>query len=426
MLRSDFRLRAAGALCVALFLFSPLANSENSLIIRNARIYPVSSPVIPSGTLVVEDGKIVAVGAEVAIPAEARVIDAEGKAIMPGLVESHSHMGMKRLWIPADLDNNEISGPINAQTRAIDSIDTTDRGFHIALAAGVTTMNITNGSRTPNGGQPVVLKLRGGTVDDMYFAPGGMKFALRTTFRERRMYPTTHMGVAAILRQHLMAAREYLEAWERYEQGDRTGPPPHRDLKLEALGKVLRRELVVGAHAQGALEILNILRIAKEFDLDLFIHHGSELVDVVEEVAAAGIPVSFGPVLPGRGREHRQLMGPVRLAELGGKVVFHQDHPDGPQYYLRHSAALFVRQGMSEDEALKALTLNAAELFHLEDRIGSLEVGKDADVLVLSGEPLEIDSHVEQVFVEGKEVYKRSPGFSVFSPSGHATSEEEE
>ena len=388
--------------------------ATDTLAVRNARLYPVSSDPIPSGSLVVVDGRIQAIGADVPIPPEARVIDARGRSVMPGLVESHSHMGMKRLWVPADLDNNEISGAINAQTRAIDSIDTSDWAFRIALAAGVTTMNVTNGSRTPNGGQPVVLKLRGGTVDDMYFAPGGMKFALRSTFRERRLYPTTHMGVAAILREHLIAAERYNEEWERYEAGGGTGPPPHRDLKLEALGRVVKRELVVGAHASTALEILNILRLREEFDLDLFIHHGTALVDVVEEVAAAGVPVSFGPVLPGRSRESRRLMGPVRLAELGGKVVFHQDHPDGPQYYLRHTGALFVRRGMPYGEALKALTLNAAELFHLEDRIGSLEVGKDADFIVLSGEPLDYESLVDLVFVEGQQVYDRETGEAVF------------
>jgi imidazolonepropionase-like amidohydrolase len=389
------------------------AEAQESLAVRNARIYTLSGPVIPAGVLVVEGGKVAAVGADVAVPPGVRVIDAGGKSVMPGIVESHSHMGMKRLWIPADLDNNELSGAINAQTRAIDSIDTTDRAFAIALAAGITTVNITNGSQTPNGGQAAALKLRGGTVDDMYLAPGGMKFALRTTFRERRLYPTTHMGVASILRESLRAAQEYLEEWKRWN-ARRTGPPPRRDLKLEALGKVLTRELVVGAHAQSALEMLNILRIAKEFDLDLFIHHGTSLVDVVEEVAAAKVPVSFGPILPGIGRESRLLLGPVRLAQLGGKVAFHQDHPDGPQYYLRPSAALFVRHGMSEQDALKALTLNAAELFRLDKRIGSLEPGKDADFIILSGEPLEIDSHVDQVFIEGREVYDRATGFSVF------------
>ena len=414
---------------IALFLLAriPLPGSNTALAqpqsevlaVRNARIYPITGPVIPSGTIVVTDGKITAVGAGVPVPAGARVIDAGGRTLMPGLVESHSHMGMKRLWVPADLDNNELSGPFNAQLRGLDSIDTTDRAFYIALAAGVTTTSVTPGSQTPNGGQAVVLKLRGGTVDHMFLAPGAMKFALRTTFRERRMYPTTHMGVASILRENLIAAQEYQKAWERYNAGDRSGAPPARNLKLEALGKVLTREMPVSAHAQSTLEILNILRVAKEFNLDLVIHHGTELIDVVDEVAKAGVPVSFGPVLPGMGYESRLLDGPVRLAQAGGKVAFHQDHPDGPEYYLRHIAALEVRHGMPEAEALKALTINGASLLRLDKRIGSLEVGKDADFIILSGSPLEFDSLVDLVFVEGRQVYDRATHACVFpTPAG--------
>ncbi len=394
------------------------------LAVRNAWIYPITGPVIASGTLVVTDGKITAIGANVPVPAGARVIDAGGRTLMPGLVESHSHMGMKRLWVPADLDNNELSGPINAQVRGIDSIDTSDRAFYISLAAGVTTVNITPGSQTPNGGQAVVLKLRGGTVDHMFLAPGPMKFALRTTFRERRMYPTTHMGVASILRESLIAAQEYQKAWERYDAGGRSGPPPARNLKLEALGKLLTHEMVASAHAQSTLEILNILRVAKEFNLDLFIIHGTELVDVVDEVAKAGVPVSFGPVLPGMGYESRLLDGPVRFVQLGGKVAFHQDHPDGPQYYLRHIAALEVRHGMSEADALKALTINGASLLRLDKRIGSLEVGKDADFVILSGPPLEFDSLVDLVFVEGRQVYDRATHACVFPPPAGVVSQQ--
>jgi imidazolonepropionase-like amidohydrolase len=392
------------------------ASAQEAVVVRGARIYTVTHGVIESGTLVCEAGKITGVGptAQVRIPPGAQVIDASGKTVMPGIVESHTHVGMKRLWVPADLDNNELSGPINAQLRGLDSIDTRDRAFKIALEAGVTTMNVSPGSQTPNGGEAVMLKLRGGTVDDMYLATGGMKFALRTTFRERRIYPTTHMGVASILREKLVAAQDYKKAWDEYTASGKQGPPPARDLQLEALVKVLTREWMVGAHAQPALEMLNIIRIAKEFNLDLFIIHGTSLVDVVDEVVAAKIPISFGPGLPGIGRESRVLLGPVRLVQRGGKVAFHQDHPDGPQLYLRHFAALFVAQGMPEAEALKALTINPAELFRLDKRIGSLEVGKDADFLIMSGGPLEIDTHVERVFVEGKEVYNRATGRSVF------------
>lgn len=381
----------------------PLAQAEDALAVRNAKIYSVTGPVIQKGVLVVEGGKISAIGSDASVPRGAKVIDAKGRIVMPGIVENHSHMGMKRLWIPADLDNNEISGPINSQLRGIDSIDSTDRAFYIALAAGVTTMNVTPGSQTPNGGWAALLKLRGGTVDDMVYASGGHKMAIRTTFRGRRIYPTTMMGVASILREHLVAAQDYMK-----------NPPPKRDPKLESLAKVLRREEVIGMHSTSPLGMQIAIRLADEFNLDMFFIHASGLEHMVEETAASGYPISLGPCFTGMGREHPRWKAAVRFAELGGMVTIQQDHPDGPQYYIRHAAAMLVRHGMSENEALKTITINSAKIFHKEDSIGSLEVGKDADFLIMSGEPLEIDTHVEQVFIEGTEVYNRSTKFCVF------------
>ncbi len=414
-LRHAVSLVAGGAIVAA----CGVAYAGESIAVTNARIYTVTGAVIDPGVLVCENGKISALGpvGRVRIPPGARLIDGSGKAVMPGLIETHSHMGMKRLWVPADLDNNETSGPINARLRALESIDTRDRAFRLALAAGVTTMVVSPGAQTPIGGQAVVLKLRGGTADDMYLAPGGMKFAMSSTFFPDGgggAHPSSLMGVASILRENLLAARAYRERWEAHVAAGRQEPAPSRDPQLEALGKVLTREWVVGVHAQWPAQIVNVLRLAREFDLDLYIVHGTTLVDLVDEVARAGVAVSFGPVLPFQSREARMLDGPAQLVRRGGRVAFQQDHPDGPQLYLRHVAALCVRHGLPEAEALKALTINGAALFRLEKRLGSLEAGKDADFLILSGAPLEIDSHVEQVFVEGHEVYNRAANRSVF------------
>ena len=390
---------------------------QDTIAVINARLYPITSPVIQNGTMILAGGKIVAIGRGLGAPAPARVIDAGGRVVMPGLVESHSHVGLRQLWRPAArMESNELSEAINAGVSALDGIDVTDAGFRQALQAGVTTVNVTPGSRTPNGGQAVVLKLRGGSAERMYLAHGGMKLAFRLPGWNRVAYPSSRMAVVGVIREQLIAAQEYLTRWRSYETNGRQGPAPRRDLKLEALGKVLTREWVVGAHASydhGPLEMLNAIRIAKEFQLDLFIHHGRHLVDVVDEVAAAGVPVSFGPVLPLFGRESRDLQGPVRLAQLGGKVSFHTDSPDGSGAHLRMGAALFVRAGMSEADALRALTINPASLFRLQGRIGSLEPGKDADFIILSGEPLEIESFVDQVFIEGVEVFNRATGRSV-------------
>ncbi len=387
---------------------------EQVLAIKNAHIYPVTNKEIPSGVLVVKGKKIVAVGADVSIPAGAREIEAQGKHIIPGIIESHSHMGQKQLWKGpvTGSDNNELSEPINAHCRAIDGLVTDDVAFRSALEGGVTAMNIITGSRSPNSGQAVVVKLRGGTAEEMFLAHGGMKFAIRATER-RDNFPKNKGEVETLLRNQLMAAQNYMRAWEQYKSG-KIAEAPARDLKLEALSKVLTREWIVGVHSSSVPDMSIPVRLKKEFNVDIYIIHGFAVNNLAEELAGLGIPVSFGPVFPGSNREHPWLDGPVKFVKLGGKLSFQQDHPDGHQYYLRNSAALFVRKGMSKDDALRALTINPAELLRIEDRVGSLEPGKDADFLILNGPPLEWESLVEQVFVEGKEVYNRKTGYSVF------------
>jgi imidazolonepropionase-like amidohydrolase len=405
------------------FLFAILAMSslsddvektEQVLAIKNAHIYPVTKGEIPTGVLLVKDRKIVALGRDVSIPADARVIDAQGKHVIPGIVESHSHMGQKQLWKGSvtGSDNNELSEPLNAHCRAIDGLVTDDVAFRIALEGGVTAMNIITGSRSPNSGQPVVVKLRGGTAEEMFLAHGGMKFAIRATER-RSNFPKNKDEVETLLRDQLKAAQDYMKAWEQYKSG-KSAEAPARDLKLEAISKVLTREWIVGVHSSSVEDMSVSVRLKKEFNVDIYIIHGFGVNDLAEELAKLKIPVSFGPVFPGSNRNHPWLDGPVKFVRLGGKLSFQQDHPDGHQYYLRNSAALFVRKGMSKEDALRALTMNPAELLRIDDRVGSLEPGKDADFLILNGPPLEWESLVQQVFVEGKEVYNRKTGHNVF------------
>lgn len=376
--------------------------SPGVVAVVGATLYPVTSPPIEGGVMLVEGGRILAIGADLVVPPDASVLDFTGMTVMPGIVESHSHMGLKQLYRPeTGSDNNELSKPINAEVRAIDGLATQDPAFALALAAGITTMHITTGSRSFASGQGVVVKLRGHSVDEMWFAEGGLKFAMRIQSRNQWRIPVPEILV--MLGERLREAQGYQAALEAHARGERADPPEWNP-QLEALGRALSRELPVGVHAHGVEPMRAAIALKDEFDLDLYIHHADATLVLAEELAAKGIPISFGPVLPSMGRDDPELAGPIRLAELGGSVSFHQDHPDGPQYFLRQAAALFVRKGMSEADALRALTSEPAKIFRLDDRIGSLEAGKDADFIVLDGPPLDWESRVRQVFIEGVRV----------------------
>lgn len=404
-------------ICVVVFLCVNLSGSrEKVLAVTNAHIYPISQDEIPAGILLLKGTKILAVGKNLTIPQGAEVIDANGKHVMPGIVESHSHMGQKQLWQGpvTHSNNNELSDPVNAHCLAIDGLNTHDIAFPMALEAGVTTMNIIPGSRSPNSGQAVVVKLRGGSAEELFFAHGGMKFAIRATER-RPNFPKSIEEVGELLRVKLKEAQEYMAAIEQHGSVTPAGRTPARNLKLEALSKVVTREWFVGVHATTAKEMSIAMDLQKEFNLDLYIIHGYGVTVHAEELAKRSIPISYGPVFPIMGRENDALDGAVRFAKQGGRLSIHQDHPDGHQYYIRHAAALFVRRGMPVHEALEALTINPAELLRIKDRVGSLEAGKDADFLILNGPPIEMESLVEQVFIEGKEVYNRRTRHNVFN-----------
>ena len=399
---------------LAAFACGPPEPQPGLIAITGGLVYPVSSEPIPGGAVLIRDGKIEAVGAGISIPAGAEVVDATGMSVIPGIIETHSHTGFKLLNLPATgSNNNELSGPINAHVRAIDGLDSADGGFALAVASGITTQNITTGSRSPNSGQAALVKMRGGTVEDMFFAPGGIKFAIRATTPYPN-FPGTEQGVFDLLSSELEAARAYLDAIAAHEADPETPKPP-RNLTWEALGRLLTREWVLGIHSSTEQQMRHAMEIRRRFNLDAYIHHGGATLALAEELHELGMPVSYGPVLPGDSRESEDLLGPVRLAELGGLVAFHQDPPDGHPYWLRHTGAMFVRQGMPPAEALAALTLNGARIFHVDDRIGSLESGKDADVVILGGEdPLAYESLVMRVFVDGVEVFNRETGYSVF------------
>lgn len=405
-----------------LILLAPMPGIAQVQVFEGARLLPVSGPAIDNGTLVVEAGRIVALGAtgSVPVPDGAARIDVAGKIIIPGLVDTHSHVGIfPRPMVPAHADGNESTGPVQPQLRALDAIWPADPGIRMALAGGITTANIMPGSGNVIGGQTVYAKLRGDTVEQMVIpgSIGGLKMANgenpKSNYGSRGQAPATRMAVTALAREQFLKARAYraaLQAWER--EGKRKGEPaPARDLGMEALLEALDGTRIVQHHTHRADDILSVLRLAEEFGLRVVIQHGTEAWKVAAQLAARDVPVSLIVIdAPGGKLEATgyRYDAPAILDRAGVRVAFHTDDFINSSRFLLREAALAVRGGIDPDTALRAVTLEAARMLDLADRLGSLEPGKDADFVVLSGDPFSSRTHVEQTWIEGVKVFDRT------------------
>jgi imidazolonepropionase-like amidohydrolase len=375
----------------------------------NAHIIPVAGPAIEGGTLVIRGTTIVAVGPEgIVVPAGAERHDLAGKVIMPGLVDTHSHVGS-----PAGAD---ASGPIQPDVRVLDSINARSTSFTRALAGGITTVNVMPGSGHLLSGQTLYLKLRGGTtIDQLTIAlpdgriAGGLKFANGTNpLRPGSAgpFPGTRARSAALIREQLVKAVEYREK-VRKAAGD-TDKMPARELGMEAIVEVLEGKRTVHFHTHRHDDIVTVLRLANEFKFTPVLQHVSEGWKVAEEIARSGAPCSIIMIdSPGGKLETVDLSstnGAV-LEKAGVLTAFHTDDYITDSRLLLRSAGLGVRAGMSREKALYAVTLAGARMLQLDTRIGSLERGKDADFVILSGDPLSVYTRVEQTWVEGRKVF---------------------
>jgi imidazolonepropionase-like amidohydrolase len=399
--------------------------ADRSVAITGGRVVPIAGQPVDGGTVLVQDGRITAVGTDVAVPDGVRVIDAGGSWVLPGFIEAHGHVGVHEEaegW--AGQDTNEMTEPVTAQVRAIDAINPADLGFRDAIAGGVLAVNVNPGSGNPIGGQTAALKCWGRTVDEMLLrAPSGMKSALgenpKRAYGERNETPSTRLGTAAVIRGALVDAANYLQRLERAQrQPEDERKPVDRDLKLEALGKVLRREIPWRQHCHRADDIATAIRIADEFGYDLVIDHGTEAHLLADILAARGTPVIIGPLLTSRSKvelRNRSMANPGRLARAGVTIAITTDHPVVPIHYLAHQAALAVKEGLDAETALRALTIHPARIAGIDDRLGSIEVGKDADLAIWSGDPLNVLSRVQRALIDGAEVYTYSGGEAVFA-----------
>jgi imidazolonepropionase-like amidohydrolase len=367
---------------------------------------------VDDGTIVIQDGKIAAVGQGIPVPPDAKVIDGTGKVVAPGFIDAHCHIGVAEDGVGwAGSDGNEASDPITAEVRVLDGIYPKDIAFSDAISAGVTCVQVDPGSANIIGGETLVMKTWGNIVDDLVvLRPSGMKAALgenpkRLYGSDRRM-PTTRMGNAALMRKALAAAKDHLRKKEAAGSSDK---PVELNLRHEALIPVLKKELPLRVHCHRTDDIMTAIRIAKEFDIRISLEHCTEGDKIAEIVKESGLPVTVGPSLTSKGKLEVKDIGfatPVTLSKAGVKLAIVTDHPVLPIQYLRICAGLAVREGMDEEFALLAITRYAAEIAGVADRVGSLEAGKDADLVLWSKDPLEYDAKVELTFIDGQIVYQ--------------------
>ena len=397
------------SLLFTLALAVPVAAQELPHAFVGARVLPIAGAPIEDGVVVMQFGRIRAVGARsaVEVPSGAKVIDVKGKVLMPGLVDTHSHVGGG--W------GADSSAPIQPDVRMLDAVNCRDAGLQRAQAGGITTLNVMSGSGHLMSGQTIYLKNRDvRTIEEQCYrfpdgAPmGGMKMANGTNSQQDPPFPGTRGKSAALVRERFLAAQEYKRKVDA-AAGDATKLPP-RDLGHEAMLEILSGKRIVHHHTHRHDDIVTVLRLSKEFGFRVVLHHVSEAWKVADEIAAANAPCSLIVLdTPGGKLEAMDFdaRSAAELEKLGRPelVGFHTDDWITDSRLFLRSAALAVRAGVSRETALAGLTLNAAKMLDLADRVGSLEPGKDADFLVLSGDPLSTYTRVEQTWVEGTKVF---------------------
>jgi len=390
---------------------SAIKTTCSDLAVVGGRVVPVvGDPFV--GTVLVRDGVITALGPDVEVPDGVRVVDASGRWVLPGFIESHGHMGVMEEgegW--AGNDTNEMTNPDGSALRAIDAVNVEDEGFRDALLGGVTSAVVKPGSGNPIGGLTLAMKTWGGrTVDEQVISESvSVKSALgenpKRVYGERKETPSTRLGVAKVIRAAFTAAQDYVE---RREHAAAKGEPFERDLGKETLARVLSGELVWDQHTHRADDVATAIRLSEEFGYRLVVNHGTDAAPIADVLAEKGVPVIFGPVITARVKielRDRHVANLDRLARAGVLVAITPNHPVVPVNFLVHHAAFAVKEGLDPVTAIQALTINPARMLGLDDRVGSLAPGLDGDIVVWSDDPLDIRSRAERVFITGTEVF---------------------
>lgn len=380
------------------------------MVIINGKIFTMEAETFENGYVRTNGSIIEEVGemSDFKQKEKEKVLDVKGAWVIPGIIEAHAHIGIieEKMGTIGD-DCNEQTNPVTPSLRAIDAVNPMDSAFHDAIGAGITSVMTGPGSSNVVGGQFVFMKTQGRCIDNMIVKnPAAMKVAFgenpKTAFGDKGQYPSTRMGVAALLRKTLYEA-------VKYKMDKENGNIDKEDFEMEPWLPVLRKEIPLKAHAHRADDILTAIRIAKEFDVNITIDHGTEAHLIVDEIKESGFPVIVGPDLTARSKVEVQNMNFKTnrvLQEADILFAITTDHPVSLIQYLPLCAGLAVKYGLPVEEGLKAITIHAARICGVEDRVGSLKPGKDADIAIFSDNPMEVFTKTLYTIIDGKIVYE--------------------
>ena len=378
------------------------------LLIQNGTLHTMEAVNPIKADMLIRDGKIAKIGQGIQPEKDVEIINAEGLHVYPGFIDAHSHIGIAEEQTTAQTDySNEGTNPVTPFIRAIDGINPMDSAFHNALATGVTGVMVGPGSSNPIGGQFAFIKTYGRCVEEMVvLAPAAIKIALgenpMSTYGLSGTMPATRMGIASVIRQELFRAQQYLP------NGDE-----QKDYRLECYRELFAGKIPLKAHAHRTDDIFTAIRIAKEFGLELTLDHCTEGHLIAQEIAESGFPAIVGPSLASRTKEevaYSDFKTPGILHKAGVSVALTTDHPVSRIQYLPLCAALAAKEGLGEQEALRAITIDVAKICRVSNRLGSLKEGKDADLAIFDGNPLEISSSVRMTIINGKVVWPQMKG----------------
>ncbi len=380
------------------------------LLIKNGKIVTMTGKTYENGCVLIKDGKIEKVEENIYIE-EAQILDAKGGWVIPGIIDAHCHIGIYEQDMGSEgMDINEATDPITPELRAIDAINPMDASFEEAMKSGITTVMTGPGSANVIGGQFVAMKTKGFCVDDMIIMePAAIKVALgenpKRIYKGMKKMPTTRMATASLLRETLNKAKNYKI---KKEKALREGKDFEENFKLEALIPILDKEIPLKVHCHRADDIMTAIRIGKEFQLKITLDHCTEGHLIADYVKDSKSHVILGPILTSRSKielKNKTFQTANILHEKGVKIAIMTDHPVIPIEYLPICAGIVAKKGLGVEEALKAITINAAEICGIDDRVGSIEKGKDADIAIYDGNPLEVFTNTLYTIIDGKIVY---------------------